>query len=61
MITTEGWRKFYNEEIHNFYSSSDITNEMKSRGVIRTGHTVLMGVIRNSNKILVEKYNMNVE
>jgi hypothetical protein len=28
---TEGWRKLYNEELHNFYSSPSISRIIKSR------------------------------
>jgi hypothetical protein len=35
---TEDWRKFYNEELHNLYSSSDISRMTKSRRMIWAGH-----------------------
>jgi hypothetical protein len=35
---TEDWRKLYNEEFHNLYSSSNIIRMIKSRRVRWTGH-----------------------
>jgi hypothetical protein len=33
-----GWRKLYNEELHNSYSSSNIIRMMKSRRMRWAGH-----------------------
>jgi hypothetical protein len=35
---TGGWRKFHNEEIHNWYSSQCIIKVIKSRRMRSVGH-----------------------
>jgi hypothetical protein len=35
---TEGWRKLYNEELHNLYSSPSIIRNIKSRRMRWAGH-----------------------
>jgi hypothetical protein len=35
---TGGWRKLYNEELHNLYSSASIIRMIKSRRMRWTGH-----------------------
>jgi hypothetical protein len=50
-----GWEKLHNEELHNLYSSSNITGVIKSRKKKWAGHTSHMEEMCNSHKILVEK------
>jgi hypothetical protein len=40
---TEGWRKLYNEELHNLYFSLSIIRMMKSKRMRWTGHVARMG------------------
>jgi hypothetical protein len=37
------WRKLHNEELHNLYTSPDITRMMKSRRMRWAGHVPRMG------------------
>jgi len=37
------WRKLYNNELHDQYSSPDIVRVMKSRMTNRSGHVARMG------------------
>jgi hypothetical protein len=50
-----GWRKLYNEEFHNVYSSSIIIRMMKSRRMGWTGQVAQVGKKRNAYRILVGK------
>jgi hypothetical protein len=52
---TRGWRKLYNEELHNLYSCPSIIRMIKSRRMRWTGHVARMGEKRNVHKILVGK------
>jgi len=49
-----GRRRLHSEEIHNLYTSPDITGAIKSRRMIWTGHIARMGEMRNTY-ILVGK------
>jgi hypothetical protein len=40
---TGEWRKLYNEELHNLYSSPDIIRQLKSRRMRWAGHVARMG------------------
>jgi hypothetical protein len=40
---TGGWRKLYNEELHNLYSSPSIIRIIISRWIKWTGHVARMG------------------
>jgi hypothetical protein len=40
---TGGWRKLYNEELHNLYSSPSIIRVIKSRRMRWAGHVTRMG------------------
>jgi hypothetical protein len=40
---TGEWRKLYNGELHNLYSSPDIIRQMKSRRMRWAGHVARMG------------------
>jgi hypothetical protein len=42
---TGGWRKVHNEELHNLYSSPNITRMIKSRRMRWAGHVARMGRI----------------
>jgi hypothetical protein len=37
------WRKLHNEELHNLYSSPDITKQIKSRRMTWAGNVARMG------------------
>jgi hypothetical protein len=52
---TGGWRKLYNEELHNLYSSPIIIRIIKSRRMRWAGHMARMGEKRNVYRLLVEK------
>jgi hypothetical protein len=52
---TGGWRKLHNEELHNFYSSPNITRTIKSRRMRCAGHVARMEETRNAYRILVGK------
>jgi hypothetical protein len=50
-----GWRKLYNEERHNLYSSPSIIRIIKSRRMRLTGHVSRMGEKKNVYRLLVGK------
>jgi hypothetical protein len=52
---TGGWRKLYNEELHNLYSSPSIIRIITSRRMRWAGHVARMGEKRNVYKLLVRK------
>jgi hypothetical protein len=52
---TGGWRKLYNEELHNLYSSPSIIRMMKSKRMRWAGHVGRMGAKTNAYRILVGK------
>jgi hypothetical protein len=52
---TRGWRKLYNEELHNLYSSPSIIRIINSRRMRCVGHVARMGEKRNAYRILVGK------
>jgi hypothetical protein len=52
---TGGWRKLYNEELHNLYSSPSIIRIIKSRRMRRAGHVARMREKRNVYRLLVGK------
>jgi hypothetical protein len=50
-----GWRKLYNEELHNLYCSPSVIRIIKSRRMRWTGHVARMGERKNAFRILVGK------
>jgi hypothetical protein len=50
---TGGWRKLYNEELHNLYSSPSIIRIIKWWRVRWAGHVAGMGEKRNMYRLLV--------
>jgi hypothetical protein len=52
---TGGWRKLYNEELHNLYSSPSIIRMIKSRRMRWGEHLAQMEEKRNAYRILVGK------
>jgi hypothetical protein len=52
---TGEWRKLYNEELHDLYSSPSIIRIMKSRRMRWEGHVARMGEKRNAYRLLVGK------
>jgi hypothetical protein len=52
---TGGWRKLYNEELHNLYPSPSIMRIINSRSMGWAGHVARMGVKRNVYRLLVGK------
>jgi hypothetical protein len=52
---TGGWRKLYNEELHNLYSSPSIIRIIKSRRMRWAGHAARIGEKRNVYRLLVGK------
>jgi hypothetical protein len=52
---TGDWRKRHNEELHNLYSSPNISRIIKSRRMRRAGHVARMGEKRNVYRILMGK------
>jgi hypothetical protein len=49
------WRKLHNEELRNFYSSSNIIRMIKSRRVRWAGLVARMGEKRDAYRILMGK------
>jgi hypothetical protein len=56
---TGGWRKLYNEELHNLYCSPSIIRMTKSRRMRWTGHVTGMVEKRNAYRILAGKAERN--
>jgi hypothetical protein len=52
---TGGWRKLYNEALHNLYSSPSIIRIIKSRRMRWAGHVARMGEKRYVYRLLVGK------
>jgi hypothetical protein len=52
---TGGWRKPYNEELHNFYTSTSIIRIVKSRRMWWAGHVARIGEKRNVYRLVVGK------
>jgi hypothetical protein len=52
---TGDWRKLYNGELHNLYSSPNIIRMMKSKRMRWAGHVARIGAKRNPYRMLVEK------
>jgi hypothetical protein len=52
---TGEWRKLYNEELRDLYSSPSIIGIMKSRRMRWAGHVARMGEKRNAYRLLVGK------
>jgi hypothetical protein len=52
---TGEWRKLNNEELHNLYSSLDITRQVKSMRMRWAGHAARMSEERKMYKVLVGK------
>jgi hypothetical protein len=52
---TGEWRKLYNEELHDLYSSPSIIRITKSRRMRWAGHVARMGEKRNAYRLLVGK------
>jgi hypothetical protein len=52
---TGDWRKLYNEELLNLFSSPDIIRQIKSRRMRLAGHVARMGEDRKLYKVLVGK------
>jgi hypothetical protein len=49
------WRKLHIGELHNLFSSPDITRQIKSRRMRWAGHVARMGEGKNVYRILVGK------
>jgi hypothetical protein len=52
---TGDWRKLYNEEFHNLYSTPNIIRMIKSRRMRWAGHVAVIGEKMNAYRILVGK------
>jgi hypothetical protein len=52
---TGGWRKLYNEELHNLYTSQSIIRMITSRRIRWVGHLARIWAKRNGRRILVGK------
>jgi transcription termination factor 2 len=52
---TGGWRKLYNEELHNLCSLRSIIRILKSRRMTWAGHMARMEEMRNVYRLLVGK------
>jgi hypothetical protein len=52
---TGKWRKLHNGELHNLYSSPNITRQIKSRRMRWSGHVACMGEERKVYRILAGK------
>jgi hypothetical protein len=51
-ITGE-WTKLYNEKLHNFYTSTNIIRQIKSRRMRWVGHMACMGAYRKVYKVFL--------
>jgi hypothetical protein len=51
---TREWRKLHNEELHNLFSSPNITRMIKSRRMRLVGHVARMREIRTAYKFWLE-------
>jgi hypothetical protein len=51
----EGWRRLYDEELHNLYTLPNITRVIKSRRMRWVSHVACMGYVRNASEILIGK------
>jgi hypothetical protein len=51
--TPAGWRRLYNEELHNLYASSNFIRVIKSRRIIWAGNVARIRDMRNAYNILV--------
>jgi hypothetical protein len=49
------WRRLHNEELHNLYTSPNVTRVINLRSMIWAGHVARMGEVRNAYNILVGK------
>jgi hypothetical protein len=52
---TGGWRKLHNEELHDLYSSQNISTIIKSRRMWWAGHVERTGKKRNVYRLLIGK------
>jgi hypothetical protein len=52
---TGEWRKLYNKELHDLYSSPSIIRIISTRRTRWAGHVARMGEKRNAYRLLVEK------
>jgi hypothetical protein len=52
---TGGWRKLYNEELHDLYSLPSIIRIIKSSKMRWAGHVARMGEKRNLYRLLIGK------
>jgi hypothetical protein len=50
-----GWRRLYNEKLHNLYASLNIMRVIKSRRMRFAGHVARIGEMINTFNISVEK------
>jgi hypothetical protein len=48
-----GWRRLYNEELHNLYASANMIRVIKSRTMRWVGLLARIGDLKNAYKILV--------
>jgi len=51
-----GWRRPYNEVLHNLFASPNIIRVIKSRRMRWAGHVTSVGKMRNACNILVTKH-----
>jgi hypothetical protein len=54
-VVTGGWRKLYEEEVHNLYSSPSVIRIIKLRRMRCAGHVARMRGKRNVYRLLVGK------
>jgi hypothetical protein len=52
---TGEWRKLHSGELHNLYSSLDITEQINPRRMRWAGHVARMGEVRKVYRVLVGK------
>jgi hypothetical protein len=50
---TGDWRRLHNKELHDLYSSSNVTGVIRSRNMRCEGHVVCMGDRRGAYTVLV--------
>jgi hypothetical protein len=52
---TRDWRRFHSGDLHNLYSSPDITRQIRSSRMRWAGHVACIGEGRNVYRVLVGK------
>jgi hypothetical protein len=55
MKITRYWRKFHDEELHNWYLSPNVIRMIKSRRMMWAGYIACIGEKKNTYRVLIGK------